>query len=220
MKRNIFWIGKAIILVSIFLVSNVLSSFSQGSLIPECNRSVKIESYLNKMPKEVCLPKGKYHVTHIYEKTDINDDGFDDFLFKYSKNPLEDGDTIYVSVYTQNPDSTFSYFRNFDNLYPLYFQGYNSLYEPKEERLRLIHKKYGNEYLLLNLEFRNNRIIITRKMDAEYNLVIFYKYSKELKNWVYEKCEENLKYHGISSPYDLSKKLGPTIDNFTYFIWD
>ena len=57
-------------------------------------------------------------------------------------------------------------------------------------------------------------------MDAEYNLVIFYKYSKELKNWVYEKCEENLKYHGISSPYDLSKKLGPTIDNFTYFIWD
>lgn len=207
------------ILILIFLIT-VLSGFSQDSLIVECNRSVKISSFLKKMPNEVCLPKGNYQVTHIFENTDINEDGYDDFIFKYSKYPLTDGDTSYISVYTQNSDSSFSFFRTFDNLYPLYFLKYDIEFIPKDERLRLIHKKYENEYLLLNLEFNKNRIIIKRKMDAEFNLIITYKYNKELNNWVYEKCEEFLIAHGISTPYDLQEKLGPTIDNFTYFIWD
>jgi hypothetical protein len=220
MKRNIFWGEKAILIIVFIVNITVVSGFSQDSLIAECNRSVKIDSYLKKMPKEVCLPKGNYQVTHIFEKTDINDDGLEDFIFKYSKNPLMDGDTSYVSVYTQNSDSAFTFFCTFDNLYPLYFQWYNSLYKPKDERLQLIYKRYDNEYLLVNLEFIKDRIIITRQYDATDRLIITYKYDKKLKNWIYEDCKDFDRVSETYKPHDLSEKLGPTIYNFTYFIWE
>ncbi len=201
-------------------VATLLFSIVSNAQNKDCNRSVWIKQDERKLPKEVCISKGNYHITEVYEKIDVNGDGFEDFIFDWNKNPLQDGDTIYVTIYIQNPDSTFSFFRTFNNLYPLYFKSYSLDYTPKENRLKSVHKKYKDQYPFLKLTFEKETIQITMKEDAEANLIITYKFDKAINSWCYEKCEEYFLAVGGYKPIDLSEKLGPTIDNFTYFIWD
>jgi hypothetical protein len=185
----------------------------------DCNRTVWINRFTNLLPKEVCIPKGNYHITEVYERIDLNGDGLEDFVFDWNKNPLQDGDTLYVSIYNQNPDSTFYFFRTFNNLYPINFKSYSLDYIPQNDNLRTIQRKFNDQYPFLKLTFEKETIQITMKEDAEANLIITYKFDKLINNWRYEKSEEYFLVAGGYKPIDLSEKLGPTIDNFTYFIW-
>jgi len=205
----------------LFQITVLLFSIISITIAQEvnCNRNTWIKQDETKLPKEVCIPKG-YFISNIYESTDINDDGLLDFIFKWRRPELHDGDTLFVTIYTQNPDSTFSFFRTFSNLYPIYFNSYSLDYIPKDERLKSIHKKYQDQYPFLKLTFENNKITITRTEDAEANLIISYIYDPTINNWRYEKCEEYFFNINEKRQIDLSEKLGPTIDNFTYFIWE
>lgn len=187
--------------------------------VTDCNRTLWIKQDEKKLPKEVCIPKG-YLISNIYESTDVNGDGLSDFIFKWRKQELCDGDTFYITIYIQNPDSSFTNFRTFNNLYPINFKDYSMNYTPQDERLRSIHKKYMGEYLFLKLAIEKDIIQITRKGDATADLIITYRYDKDLKNWRYEKTVMYDFVANTKEPYDLSEELGPTIDNFTYFIWD
>ena len=204
----------AILQLILFLCSIV--SYAQNT---DCNRAVWIKEDEKKLPKEICIPNGNYHITEVYEKVDVNGDGLKDFIFDWNKNPLQDGDTIYVTIYTQNSDSTFSFFRTFNNLYPIYFKSYSLDYTPQDTSLISIHRKYENFYPLHGLKFENDLIKITIRNDAETDIVITYKYDKTIKNWRFEKSEEYYFIDSTLDPIDLSNKLGPTIDNFTYFYW-
>jgi len=204
----------AILQLILFLCSIV--SYAQNT---DCNRAVWIKEDEKKLPKEICIPNGNYHITEVYEKVDVNGDGLEDFIFDWNKNPLQDGDTIYVTIYTQNSDSTFSFFRTFNNLYPIYFKSYSRDYIPKDEKLRSVHKKYRGEYLLLKLKFEKNIIEITIMGDATTDLIITYKYDRDIKNWRYDNTVMYDFVANTKEPYDLSEEVGPTIDNFTYFYW-
>jgi hypothetical protein len=185
-----------------------------------CNQAVWIKRFAKLLPKEVCILQGDYHITQVYERVDVDGDGLKDVIFDWNKISLTDGDTIYVTVYKQNPDSTFSFLKSFNNLYPLYFGSYKLDYIPKDEALKILHKKYNDEYLFINLEFENEFIRITRKGDATSEIIITYKYDRSIGNWKYIKTEDYDFIANTIEPYDLSDKLGPTIDYYTYFIWD
>ncbi len=205
MKKNI--------ILQIALCLNIASV----AQIVDCNRNVWFKGDEKKIPKEVCILKGDYRITQVYERGDINDDGLEDFIFDWNKNPLEDGDTIYVTIYTQNPDSTFSHFRTFDNLYPIYFKRYDFDYIPKNEKLRKLHKKYFGHYPFLGITFEKGDITLTVHSDATTDYITTYSYDKSLKNWRYKKT---IMYDFVSNTkenYDSSEQLGPLINNFTYF---
>jgi hypothetical protein len=193
-----------------------LSSVILGQNI-DCNRSVWINRFTKLLPKDICIPNGNYHITEVYNRVDLNEDGLEDFIFDWNRNPLQDGDTIYVTIYLQNPDSSFSNFRTFNNLYPINFKSYSFDYVPKEDKLKDIHKKYYGFDPLIEINFDEGIIKITRKEDAEANLIITYKFDKSINNWRYEKSEEYFLVGGGYKLIDLSEQLGPTIDNFTYF---
>ncbi|MEM4326149.1 MAG: hypothetical protein QXU40_02515 [Candidatus Pacearchaeota archaeon] len=207
MKRNIC-------LFIIILLHNIIVSAQDTT----CNRAVQVKSYEKELPKEVCIPQG-YLISDIYEKTDINGDSLNDFIFDWNKNPLKDGDTIYVTIYLQNPDGTYKYFRTFNNLYPIYFKSYSLDYIPQDTSLILIHRKYENFYPLHRLKFEKDLIKITIRNDAETDIVVTYRFDKTINNWRFEKSEEYYFIDGTLDPINLSDKLGPTIDNFTYFYW-
>ena len=208
---------KKSILLGLVIIARGAVSVAQHT---DCNRAVWFNRFTNLLPKEVCIPKGNYHITQVHERTDINEDGLEDFIFEWNKNPLQDGDTLYVTIYAQNQDSTFSHFRTFNNLYPIYFERYDSEYNPPNKKLSPLHKKYNGEYPFLELTFEKGIMQIIRIGQVKEDLIITYRYDKNIKNWRYEKTIRDDYALNIKEPYDLSKKLGPTIDNFTYFIWD
>ena len=184
-----------------------------------CNQSVWIDRFAKLLPKDVCIPQGDYHITQVYKMADVNSDGLDDFIIDWNKKSLQDGDTLFVSIYLQNIDSTFSYFRTFDNLYPIYFERYDIDYIPQDATLIPLLKEYEDFYPFRKLEFKRGSIAITIRFDAESDLKTVYVFDKLLNNWRYKESHE-IWYTGGKSFRDLEDTLGPTIDNFTYFWWD
>jgi hypothetical protein len=128
--------------------------------------------------------------------------------------------SIYLSIYLQNPDSTFSHFKTFSHLYPLYFEIYYLTYIPEDTTLIPILKGYGYTYPLRELRVEKAFIILEIKLDAEADWKVTYKYDDAIKNWKYEKCEEVFLDESGALPHDMAWAFGPTIDDFTYFYWD
>lgn len=203
------------IMITLLILFTIMS-YAQDSI---CNRSVWIKSWEKELPKEVCIPEG-YIISHIFDLVDINDDGLIDFIFKWRKNNLQNGDTMYVTIYLQNQDGTYEHFRTFNNLYPIYFKSYDLDYVPKDTSLISIHKKYEGEYLFQELIFKKNLIILKIKHEAKEDLWIRYRYDKTKNDWLYQNAELHDYAIDKITSIDLSDKLGPTIDNFTYFYWE
>ncbi|PGH37825.1 MAG: hypothetical protein CRN43_18855, partial [Candidatus Nephrothrix sp. EaCA] len=157
---------KKSILLGLVIIARGAVSVAQHT---DCNRAVWFNRFTNLLPKEVCIPKGNYHITRVYERADINEDGLEDFIFDWNKKTLQDGDTLYVTIYAQNQDSTFSHFRTFNNLYPIYFERYDTDYIPTSKKLRPLHKKYDDDYPFLELAFQKDVLQIKRKCDASAN---------------------------------------------------
>ena len=185
----------------------------------DCNRNVWIKSDEKLIPKQVCIPSG-YLIYNIYEQTDFNGDGLKDFFFKWGNAELKDGDTLFVSIYNQNPDSTFTHFKTFNNLYPIYFKEYGLNYKPVNKELDDLHKKYEGEYQFLELEFKKGLISLLIKYEAKVELEINYQYDLIKRNWIYQDAELHDFALNKTSKIDLSKKVGPTINDFTYFYWE
>jgi hypothetical protein len=175
-----------------------------------------------KLPKGVCIPDGMFnYITYIRPCTDINGDGMEDFICDWNKKPLEDGDSLYISVYLQNPDSTFSHFKTFGHFYPVFFSRYSPDYMPKDTLLKaLLHEVYDGFNPFSGLEIKKDIIAITISLDAVTDLRITYEYDAMLKNWRYSKCEEVSRIDSeIVLRKNLDQAFGPTIDNFCYDYW-
>lgn len=186
-----------------------------------CNQKVWPRNFGDPIPQGVCIPSGIFnYITRVFDRTDVNGDGLEDFICDWNVKPLSDGDSIYLSIYLQNPDSTFSLFRTFSHLCPLYFARYDFDYTPEDTALIPILKKYEGFYPLLDLRVEKAFIILEFLLDAAANWRVTYKYDDALKNWRYEKCEEVFRNDSGSLLRDMSWAFGPTIDDFTYFYLD
>jgi hypothetical protein len=124
---------------------------------PDYNRYVWLPRFEQLLPKEICIPKG-YYITHIYDGTDLDGDGLEDFIFEWNRKSLKSGDTIFISAYLQKTDSSFVFLKTFSNLKPIYFDSYSD-FQSKDERLNQLHRIYGG-YPLQELRFENQQIII------------------------------------------------------------
>jgi len=183
-----------------------------------CNRFVLLKQDAKRIPKDICIPSN-YLISNIYESTDVNGDSLPDFIFKWRKPELQDGDTFYVTIYIQNPDSTFTNFRTFNNLYPIYFKDYSRDYISPNSALAALQKKYEGEDPFVELKFEGKLITLKIKYATKEDLWIQYSYDKSKKDWLYQKAEIHNYWEKIT-PMDLSDKIGPSIKNFTYFFWD
>ncbi|HEY9007340.1 MAG TPA: hypothetical protein VIM75_14465 [Ohtaekwangia sp.] len=210
MKRN-----RLIQFILVFLTTTACAQNREA-----CNRSVWTKEDAKYLPKEVCIKKGDYHITQVYKSVDLNGDGLNDFIFDWNKNPLQNGDTIFVTVYIQNRDSTFTHFRTFSNLYPIYFKSYDRDYTIKDKALAELHKKYQGENQLIELLFELSLIRLRIKYEAKEDLLIQYAYDETRKDWLLLKAELHDYALGKILSFNQSDRIGPEINKFNYFYWE
>jgi len=103
-------IGILVILLSV----NYWSCYAQRP----CNRDVNSADLAIKLPKEVCIPYG-YKIFNVVDSVDLNNDDLKDVVVAWAKLPIEDGDTTFYSIYSQQKDSSFSLVRTYSNFQTL-----------------------------------------------------------------------------------------------------
>jgi hypothetical protein len=66
----------------------------------DCNQDVWPRNFGDPIPQGVCIPQGIFnYITRVFDRTDINGDGLEDFICDWNVQPLSDGDSIYLSIY-------------------------------------------------------------------------------------------------------------------------
>lgn len=188
-------------------------------LSAECNRKVETLFDAESLPAEICLPEG-YVINNVLF-TDSNKDGLEDIWITWHKEKFGIGDTTFVSVYFQSKDSTYSLNKTFSNIFPIWFGDYdyrtideNSM----PEKWKSILKKYAYMYEISPLRdysIEKNLINLDVLYDAGSVIKIIYKYDVKKNNWFYFNSCVHYR-SGDEEPIDLSKSVGPTIDDFDY----
>lgn len=191
-------------------------------LSAECNRKVETLFDAESLPAEICLPEG--YVINTVSFTDSNKDGLEDIWITWHKEKFEIGDTTFVSVYFQTKDSSYSLNKTFSNIFPVWFGDYdyrkidvNSL----PEKWKSIFRKYSDMYEVSPLDLRyysieEDLINLAVLYDAGSFLRIIYKYDVKKNNWLYFNSCIHISLTENETPIDLSKTVGPTIDDFDY----
>lgn len=200
------------ILTIIFLGFNIMILHSQNF----CNRDFSGAGEIKEIPKEVCIPMG-YEIRYTYEPVDVDNDGLKDFIFSWEKKQLKDGDTIYISVYKMNTDSTYSFLKTFNNLYPIFFKSYDNC-KICDKRFYEICERYGG-YPLREFTFFENGIKIMFKDNtggSHAGIILTYKYNKEKNNWYLEKKETWLERESVEIERVEKIEEEISIDEFNY----
>ncbi|MBP5704792.1 MAG: hypothetical protein J6X12_08885 [Paludibacteraceae bacterium] len=171
------------------------------------------------LPAEICLPEG-YVINNVLF-TDSNKDGLEDIWITWHKEKFGIGDTTFVSVYFQSKDSTYSLNKTFSNIFPIWFGDYdyrtideNSM----PEKWKSIFRKYAYMYEISPLRdysIEKNLINLDVLYDAGSVIKVIYKYDVKKNNWFYFNSCVHYR-SGDEKPIDLSKSVGPTIDDFDY----
>jgi len=209
--------NKSQILFSIITLAILFSCQAQDQT--DCNQAVRLKFYSNRIPKGICLKEG-YEFSYIYDEMDVNNDGFKDFLFQWRKRDIQDGDTLYFSVYQQLDSTKYKLVKSFDNLYPIYFKDYSLEYNVKDSLLNELQGQYGGMYPLNQLEFGDGKILIHLQPGVVDHYFLHYRYNHESKNWyleyrIYSEEDYEGKLYEVSNEYLWDKKL--SIEKFNYF---
>jgi len=125
-------------------------------------------------------------------------------------------DTIYVSVYKQINDSTYSFLKTFNNLFPLFLKSYD--YPSKNALAAKIFECYADGYPLKNLTFQNGAIEMTMRIDAASGYFLKYTYISKKRNWYLTTYQEWFdRPHGERRFEDHKiPEEGESIDEFSY----
>jgi hypothetical protein len=198
----------------------VFISFScQAQNQIDCNRAVRSDFYSKKIPEDICLTPG-YEFSYLYDYADVNDDGLKDFITEWRKQDIQDGDTLYLSIYEQVDSAKYELAWTFDNLYPIYFQRYELSYVVEDSLLNELQGRYGGKNPLNILEFKKGEILIHLQPGVVDHYFLQYRYDPKAKNWYLEKriySEED--YEGNlqerTNEYLWDQKI--SIDKFDYF---
>lgn len=191
-------------------------------LSAECNRKVETLFDAESLPAEICLPEG--YVINTVSFTDSNKDGLEDIWITWHKEKFEIGDTTFVSVYFQTKDSSYSLNKTFSNIFPVWFGDYDYRtidVDSLPEKWKSIFRKYSDMYEVSPLDLRyysieEDLINLAVLYDAGSFLRIIYKYDVKKNNWLYFSSSIHISLTENETPIDLSKTVGPTIDDFDY----
>ena len=195
-----------------------MESNGQTTDIP-CNQKSDFESK-TMIPHEVCIPKD-FIISYIYDPIDLNLDDLDDFVFRYRKNDLVNGDTIFVAIYFQHNDSSFHFAKTLSNIYPISFneysyQEYKKLTDPT---LKSIMSRFNCSYPLRGINFGKGEISIEFNTDAIYSYTLYFKYDQKQETWIFKRKETYDRGLRETTITDINEKDQYTIEDFDYFDW-
>lgn len=223
-------IYKLLVIVSLIFLSSKCCSQKEN-----CNQQVRTKWLKNKIPNSVCIPVNQY-IREIKSRKDLNKDGLNDFVITHSKINIKDRDTLFVSIYTQNADSTFILKKTLGNLYPIILSDYNSDLYLKDSISGTFVTSYNGIYPLEKLEFLEEEVILKIIIGAGETMTFHFIYRKTEDNWLLEwaeyrgeltrQAEELLRADGVLNDFEpkidkiyYKKEEQITIDEFDYFDW-
>lgn len=179
---------KKITVVAFFILIGCESRGQEST--DSCTRASRPgwEFLLDKIPRNLCLPKGML-LANAYPFTDINGDALQDVVIQYHKEGLSDGDTLFTGIYFMNTDSSFTLVRKLGKLDPLYFEIRSPDYYSK------MRAETGNLYLYDTLAgkhgyspnnktvFNKAKIEITMEPGVGDKYLFEYTYNSKILNW-------------------------------------
>lgn len=182
-----------------------------------CNNKTS-SNYLQKyVPKGICIPKGKV-IDRIYsvdDTVDFNKDGYSDLVFSYSKdaNKLTDGDSSFLVFYAMNRDSTYTLFKQYNNILPVHFDPNQNPVHIRDKKLNKILECYETLAPLLYLDIKADSVVIMRYLATIEKKKYVFKFNSKLKDW-----ELNEMWYLAGDHYVESFPVVPnfTLSNFSY----
>lgn len=127
---------------------------------------------------------------------------------------LVNGMQTKLVVYQKVNDSTFTEFRELDNVYPLWFEDYHPHIKVNDPQLDSIKEYYeGNPLKWINL--MENKIELTLNGDAVTEYILTYTFSKEKEDWLLTDYVEYDLNNNEKKPYP-SDMIGTSISQFSY----
>jgi hypothetical protein len=105
----------------IFLIVSMICSYSVAQ--SDCSKAVRYDDLITKLDSVICVPIG-YQIIRIYDDKDLDGDELIDKVVCYKKIKLNDGDTIYYSLYLRRKNNELSLYKKLGNLEPLHFKSY------------------------------------------------------------------------------------------------
>jgi hypothetical protein len=165
-----------------FLLTNSL--YAQKN---DCNREMSSNKHKKSLPKEVCIPKG-FQITYVYgtvDSIDFNRDGLNDYVFNMKHKNLSIGDTTFLVFYKRTSDTTYSFYKKFGNVIPIYFDPNIEGPVFKNNKLEQIFDCYVLPNPLNHMDIRNDTIemIINLEPHREESMVYVYKFDKAVNDW-------------------------------------
>jgi len=167
----------------------------------------------NRLPGDICIGKGELIYT-LFDKFDFNSDGLQDLAIEKGGNKLVNGMQTVLIVYQKVNDSRYTKFKEFGNVYPLWFENYHPHVKVNDPQLDAIKEYYeGNP--LRWIELVDNKIVLTLNGDVVTEYILTYTYSNEKKDWLLTDYVEYNLHNNVKKPFP-SDKTGTSISEFSY----
>jgi len=204
-------------MLPILLVFISFSCRSQNQV--DCNRAVRSDFYSKKIPQGICLKPG-YEFSYLYDRVDVNGDGMKDFITQWRKQNIQDGDTLYLSIYEQVDSAEYELARTYDNLFPIYFERYDLSYVVEDSLLNELQGAYNGSDPLRQLKFEEIKITMHLKPGAVDHYFLHYRYDPEDKDWyldrrIYSEEDYEGNLHEVSNEYLWDERM--SLAEFNYF---
>lgn len=164
---------KPYFLIAILLIYNC--SMAQS----KCNRIVRYSHLNAKLDSAICIPVG-YQIMGV-DDADLNNDGYRDKAVRWQKIKIEDGDTVFYSIYLRGSDERFSHYKKLGNVKPLYFNNYESSTSNRfYDSIKLMYT-----YPTLSIvEFSSGTVTIEFYTEATILKKLFFTYSPKQGTWI------------------------------------
>ena len=162
----------------IILVILLLSALQCNALYAEkCDYHT--EKYVKRLNVTgICIPDK--HIVHAIEEIDIDGDGIDEYMLYWRKKNVVEGDTTFISFYTQLNDTTVSLLKIIDNYYPLYID-YDAKYH--SEKINSLIECYGYKNPQGYSSFDETGIYLNINVETGFKIRLEYKYDKNENDW-------------------------------------
>ncbi|UNY99055.1 hypothetical protein MQE36_01595 [Zhouia spongiae] len=169
----------------------------------------------NKLPDGICIKKHEL-IYDFFDNIDFNNDRISDVAIEVGNDGLKNGDQTILVVYRSINDTTYSKFKELDNVYPIWFDNYSRNIELEDPKLNAIKEKYEGRNPLRKLEMVNNRIILNLKYDVGYEYIYEFTFNNEKQDWLLSKyiiwdLNENIKSE------EDNGYLNTSVSEFNYF---
>ncbi|WP_298782675.1 hypothetical protein [uncultured Polaribacter sp.] len=202
----------------LILVLIIMSCYScnaqQKKNESNCNRNSWAKWIENELPETICVQKGEM-IYSLFNEFDFNSDGLQDIAIKIGKKERKNGDVRKLSVYKKVNDSIYTKFKTLNNIYPIWFNDYDSSVKLKDPKLNKIKEYYEMGNPLRKLTLEKSKITLNLKGDSVTEYILTFIFSKEKQDWLLSNYIEFDLNNNTKRPY-LTERLNTSISDFTY----